>query len=102
MIDSFKKYFKEASDNCWKCYITNRINEKEERDKYYGRANNPLTQIIRACEKIISDNNLGSKIIEEFIETKKIAEGAQKECEGCDYRDTEIKNYLEIYGINIH
>lgn len=101
-ITSFKSNFKEALDNCWKCYITDGVNEKQERERYYGWANNSLTELIKTCEEIISNNDLSSKIIEEAIEAKKIAEGAQKECRGCSYRDTKIKNYLEGYGINVH
>ncbi|MDD5192156.1 MAG: hypothetical protein PHH54_06885 [Candidatus Nanoarchaeia archaeon] len=98
-LNLFKPNLKEASDNCWKCYITDNPNEEKERESYYWGANNSLIQVIKECEIMISENNSDPKTLKEATESKKIAEEAQKRCKGCNYRDTKIKNHLEVYGI---
>ena len=83
---SFKSKFLDAAYNCEKCYEKNKDKNSKDAD-FKAFANDSLSQIIKLCEE---------KNIEHII-----ADGAQKSCKECYYRDPNIKNHLESYGIKI-
>ncbi len=84
---NFETDFKKAASDCKHCYEINKELSGKRDTNFKVFANQSLLNIINSCVE-------GNKEFE-------MAKTLQRVCSGCEYRDSRIRNDLEVYGIKI-